>query len=65
MLKLKLDCHSTRKALEIFNMNQKNITPSFLPLKPFNNLSIAYDFQENGPVSHHVTNWSDIFTTLT
>lgn len=56
MLKLKLDCHSTRKALEIFNMNQKNITPSFLPLKPFNNLSIAYDFQENGPVSHHVTN---------
>ena len=65
MLKLKLDCHSNRKVLEIFNMNQKNITPWFLPLKPLNNLSIVYGFQENGHVSHHVTNWSDIFTTLT
>ena len=56
MLKLKLECHSNRKALEIFNMNQKNITLRFLPLKPFDNLSVVYDFQENGHVSHHVTN---------
>ena len=31
MLKLKLDCHSNRKALEIFNMNQKTLLLDFFP----------------------------------